>query len=288
VNNLVFNTTAAQLKTSIYGVAPDTSLQPIHVDASNNLSVAIDAPVTIGNASLTVAGTVTVAEVTAPVTIGNASLTVAGTVTVAEVTAPVTIGNASLTVAGTVTVAEVTAPVTIGNASLTVAGTVTVAEVTAPVTIGNASLTVAGTVTVAEVTAPITIGNASLTVAGTVTIGNATLTTIIDGSTFTSNSVTSTSVTGTGVIFDNTDVSTLKNESFFIYNEGANPITISLQLSPTTTTTDYIDDDIYTDVVIAGNGNTMISVAKFAHYLRLEYNLGAVTVTFSAYYNAQA
>jgi len=178
VNNLVFNTTAAQLKTSIFGVAPDTSLQAIKVDASSNMLVAVATSVTIGNASLTVAGTVT--------------------------------------------------------------------------------------------------------------IGNSTLTTLISGSTFTSNAVTSTSGTGTGVIFGDTDISTLKNESIFIYNEGATPITISLQLSPTTTTTDYIDDAAYTDVVVAGNGNSFIAVAKFAHYIRLEYNVGASTVTFSAYYNGQA
>jgi hypothetical protein len=186
------------------------------------------------------------------VTIGNATLTVAG---------DVTISNTSLTVAGTVTVSQITNPVTIGNATLTVAG---------DVTISNATLTVAGDVT---------ISNATLTVAGTVTIG---------ASTFTADTVTSTSVTGTGVIFPNKDISTLKVASMFIYNEGATPITISLQISPTTTSGQYINDPSYTDQVIAGSGSLFMDVSKFAHYVRLQYNLGASTVTFSAFFNAQA
>jgi hypothetical protein len=245
MNNLVFNTVASELKTSIYAQS-GVDFQPLQLDGSNNLLVA---------------GTVTVSQITNPVTIGNATLTVAG---------DVTISNTSLTVAGTVTVSQITNPVTIGNATLTVAG---------DVTISNTSLTVAGTVTVSQITNPVTIGNATLTVAGTVTIG---------ASTFTADTVTSTSVTGTGVIFPNKDISTLKVASMFIYNEGATPITISLQISPTTTSGQYINDPSYTDQVIAGSGSLFMDVSKFAHYVRLQYNLGASTVTFSAFFNAQA
>ena len=190
----------------------------------------------------------------------------------------VTISNASLTVTGTVTISQITAPVTISNASLTVAGTVTVSQITAPVTIGNASLTIAGTVTVSQITAPVTIGNASLTIAGTVTIG---------ASTFTSDAVTNTEVSGTGVIFPDKDISTLKVASIFIYNENINPITISLQISPTAGS-HFIDDPSYTDQVIAANDSLYMAVSSFAHYIRLQYNLGVQTATFSAYFNAQA
>ncbi len=223
MNNLIFNTTASELKTAIYAQS-GSDLQLVQLDGSNNLLVA-------------------------------------GTVTVSEITNPVTIGNATLTVAG---------EVTISNATLTVAGTVTVSEITNPVTIGNATLTVAGDVT---------ISNATLTVAGTVTIG---------ASTFSEDSVTSTSVTGTGVIFPDKDISTLKVASVFIYNEGATPITISLQISPTTTTGQYLNDPSYTDQVVPGSGSLFMDVSKFAHYIRLQYNLGASTATFSAYFNAQA
>ena len=219
MNNLVFNTTANELRTAIYAQS-GSDLQLVQLDGSNNLLVA-----------------------------------------------------------GTVTVSEITNPVTIGNATLTVEGTVTVSEITNPITIGNATLTVEGTVTVSEITNPVTIANATLTVEGTVTIG---------ASTFTSDAVTSTSVTGTGVIFADTDISTLKVASIFVYNEDTTPITISLQISPTTDTNLYVDDPSYTDQVIAANDSLYMAVSSFAHYIRLQYNLGAETATFSAYFNAQA
>ncbi len=101
MNNLVFNTTATQLKTSVYGETTTPGVfHALQIDNNDNLlvyiqntSIEVTGSVTIANTSLTVAGTVT---------IGNTSLTVAGTVTV---------GNTSLTVAGTVT---------IGNTTLTV------------------------------------------------------------------------------------------------------------------------------------------------------------------------
>jgi len=71
-----------------------------------------------------------------------------------------------------------------------------------------------------------------------------------------------------------------------IYNEGANTLTVSLQVSPTTTPGDYIDDPDYTLHAIAGNTNEILVISKFAHYARLQYV--ATTATFSAYYNAQA
>ena len=231
----------------------------------NNLvfnTVASELLVTVANASFTVGGTVTVSQITAPVTIGNASLTV----------------NGSVSVDGTVTVSQITDPVTIGNASLTVNGsvsvdgTVTVSQITDPVTIGNASLTV----------------NGSVTVAGTVTIGNATITTLISGSAFTSDSVTNTVVTGTGSVFNNEDISEQKVASILVYNTGANTLTVSLQISPTTTDGDYIDDPDYTDLAILGATNKIITISRFAHYARLQYNLGGSTATFTAYYNAQA
>ena len=100
--------------------------------------------------------------------------------------------------------------------------------------------------------------------------------------------MTSTSVTGTGVIFPDTDISTLKVASIFLYNEDTTPITISLQISPTTDDGLYMDDPSYTDQVIPGNESLYMAVSNFAHYIRLQYNLGGQTATFSAYYNAQA
>ncbi len=183
-----------------------------------------------------------------------------------------TIANASVTIGGTITVSEIVNPVTIGNTSLTVAGTVTVS---------NTSLTVAGTVTVDAITS-------TVTVAGTVTIGNASITTVVSGSTFTSNAVTSTAVTGTGVLFADTDISTLKVVSLYLYNEGSTTLTVSLQVSPDTTSTHYITDPSYSNVAITAGNSQFIDVGLFAHYMHLQYNLGTFTATFSAFYNAQA
>ena len=268
MNNLVFNTVAEELKTTIYAEGPGNIVKSLKLDSSDNLLVSMaDGTVEISNASLTVAGTVTVSEITAPVTVSE----ITAPVTVSEITAPVTIGNSSLTVAGTVTVSEITASVTVSE----ITAPVTVSEITAPVTIGNSSLTVAGTVTVSEITAPVTVSE----ITAPVTIG---------ANSFTSSSVISTSVTGTGVILPDTDISTLKVGSIFIYNEGATPITISLQISPTTDEANYMNDPFYTDKVIDGNESFYMAVSNFANYIRLQYNLGAETATFSTYFNGQA
>lgn len=79
MNNLVFNTTASQLLSSVYGYNQGTgTLQLLQLNSAGELLVA--------SASMTVAG---------DVTITNALLTVAGDVTVAN---PITIANSNLTV----------------------------------------------------------------------------------------------------------------------------------------------------------------------------------------------
>lgn len=274
MNNLVFNTVANELKTSIYGMAPDLSIQPIRVDGSGLLLV---------SGSLTISDNITVSAILGPVTIGNASLTVAGEVEITNtsltVAGQIEITNASLTVDGTVEVSEITSPVTIGNASLTVSGEV---EIT------NASLTVEGTVEVSEITSPVTIGNASLTVAGTVTVSEISSPVTIGGNAFFEDSVIDEEITGTGVLFDDTDISALKVASIFVYNDGAAPVSLSLQVSPTAEDARYIDDPNYTDVVIDGNEGMYISVTLFARYVRLQYDMGVASTTVSAYFIGQA
>ena len=117
MNNLVFNTTASELKTSVYAQqAPDT-FAPLQVDNDGNLksliansSVTIAGDVTISNDSLTVAGSVTVAG---DVTINNASLTVAGSVTVNNATITTFVTGSRF---ATVTLAS--APVTVNTVLL--------------------------------------------------------------------------------------------------------------------------------------------------------------------------
>ena len=99
MNNLVFNTEAKELKTTIYAKSPGGSINVLNLDGDGNLrvnvssgSITIGATVTISNQLLTIAGTVTVAN---PITIANELLTVAGTVTVGN---DITIANSIISV----------------------------------------------------------------------------------------------------------------------------------------------------------------------------------------------
>jgi hypothetical protein len=125
----------------------------------------------------------------------------------------------------------------------------------------------------------VTVGNATLTISGSVTIA---------ASAFTSATATA-NVTGTGYVFADTDISTKKVASMFVYNEGANTLTLSLMFSPDTTSTHYIIDPNYSSTNVAGtNGQLFIDISKFAHYVQLYYDQGTFTGTFSAYLNTQA
>lgn len=204
------------------------------------------------------------------VSIENTSITVSGTINVGSIANPVSVSS-------------IINPIMIGNSLLTMSGTVTVSTISNPVTIGNASLTVNGNISVNDVVNPITVNS----ITNPVTIGNSTITTIIAGSTFTSDSVTDLEITGTGTLFDDKDISIIKTASMFIYNEGTNTVTLSLQMSPTTVDSNYIDDPTYTDFTIAGGANKIVTIGLFANYTRLEYDMGDVTGTITAFYNAQ-
>jgi len=182
--------------------------------------------------------------------VDNVSLTVAGGI---EVT------NTSLTVAGSV---EVT------NTSLTVAGSVEVTNTSLTVAVGNTSLTVAGSV---EVT------NTSLTVAGDMTVA---------GHTVTGSNTTLNGVTGTGIVFADTDISQVTTGSFFVYNNGTSPFTISLQVSPAPTDALYAYDVDNDNLPVDAGDKLIIAISKYGMYARLEYD-AASAATFDAYYVGQ-
>lgn len=88
MNALVFNTTAEQLKTSIYGYNPTTTtFEPIKLSSDGELLVSIAGAVTIGNS-------ITIANGSLTVNIPD-SVTVTGTINIGN---SITIGNESLTV----------------------------------------------------------------------------------------------------------------------------------------------------------------------------------------------
>jgi hypothetical protein len=194
--------------------------------------------------------------------ITNPTLTVAGNV---EVT------NATLTVSGGV---EIT------NATLTVSGGV---EIT------NTTLTVEGEVTLTG-TASVEVTNTALTVSGDVEITNATLTVsggvTIAGHEIAETNATLSGVTGTGIVFDDTDISQITTGSFFVYNTGANPFTISLQVSPAADDNLYAFDVDNEDLAVPADAKLVIAVSKYGRYARLLYDAGA-SADFSAYYIGQ-
>ncbi len=144
------------------------------------------------------------------------------------------------------------------------------------VTLTNTLLTVAG---------DLTLTNTLLTVAGDVTISNTLLTVFIDGNLFTALTQTLTSVAGTGIALPATNISTLRTASMFVNNTGANPITVTLQISPDGAT--YFNDPNYTNVAIPGGANTIMIVGIFGQDAQIAYDAGTIA-TFITYYNGQA
>ena len=130
--------------------------------------------------------------------------------------------------------------------------------------------------------------NSPITVANSITIANSSLTVLIGANAFTTSNILNVSASGTGSVFNNTDVSPLRTASFFVYNTGTNTLTISLQMSPTTNTGDYITDPNYNNYAIVGGDSEIITVSRLGNYTRLLYTLGATTATFSVYFNGQS
>lgn len=136
-----------------------------------------------------------------------------------------------------------------------------------------------------SLTSNVTIANTLLTVAGDVTISNTLLTVLVSGNQFTANTQTLDGVTSTGIALAATDISQQQTATMFVDNTDANPITVTLQLSPDGAA--YFDDPNYTDVVVDGTASTIIVVGILARYAQIEYDAGA-GATFAVYYNGQA
>ena len=300
MNNLVFNTVASELKTSIYAQSPDQSIKALQLDENNNLKVTMTGGTVSLSGAITIANEILTVYVDNPITIANEVLTITGDV---EVTNPITIANAititneSLTINGSITISGITDgsltvnlsdPITIANEILTVYvdNSITIAnevltitgdiEVTNPITIANQTLTVLGNVTVSN---PVTVANA-------ITIANQTLSVNITGHDVSTLSYIQTLPVGTGNIFENTNISQIKVGTIFVYNDSATPFTLSLQMSPTTNSADYIDDPSYSLMAILGNSKKLITISRYALYFRLAYsNLVAAQVRI--WYNGQ-
>ncbi len=156
MNNLIFNTTASELKATMYGYNQTSlTLQQLQLDSTGNMiitgNITVNNSVTIANTTLTVEGSVTVNN---SVTIANTTLTVEGSVTVNN---SVTIANTTLTVEGSVTVNN---SITIANTALTVEGSVTISNSTLTVLISGQTFT-SSTDSLADVTGAGTVFTAT-------------------------------------------------------------------------------------------------------------------------------
>jgi hypothetical protein len=89
-----------------------------------------------------------------------------------------------------------------------------------------------------------------------------------------------------GVIFDNTDISEITTGSIFLYNGGAQTFSVTVQVSPTTSDGDYVDDPDNSDIEVGPNAKMLIVLSKYGHYSRLAYTATSAA-TFTAYYNGQ-
>jgi hypothetical protein len=91
----------------------------------------------------------------------------------------------------------------------------------------------------------------------------------------------------TGTVFSNLDISHIREGSLFVYNNDiTDPVTVSLQYSPTTDQSYYFPID-YIDLVVPTTTGTFIALSKLSHYVELTYTAADATPSIDVYYNAQ-
>lgn len=148
----------------------DNVLNPVPVDDSTPIDVAVPGGVTVNNASIPVTSASTL-----DVNVTNASIPVTGTVTVNSITNPVDIDDTTpinVAIPGNVTIDSTTpVDVNVTTASVTVDGTVAVSSITAPVPIDDSTpidvavtgqpIGVSGTVAVSSIAAAVPIDDST-------------------------------------------------------------------------------------------------------------------------------
>jgi hypothetical protein len=87
-----------------------------------------------------------------------------------------------------------------------------------------------------------------------------------------------------GVLVQNTGEKSLY--SFYIFNTGANTVTVQLQISPTTVESYYVNDFSGTVGVPTG-GKSVLIADQFLQFTRLFYETSGAACSFDVYYNAQ-
>ncbi|HEX3029915.1 MAG TPA: DUF6385 domain-containing protein [Clostridia bacterium] len=300
-NNIIFNQSASELKTQIYGVN-GSNIMPISVDGTGQLQVStVTAVINSTVTAIVDHGTVTalLGTVTAIVDSGTITAIVdAGTITAFvgnTVTAIVDHGTVTALVGSTVTaivdhgtvtalLGTVTAIVDSGTITAIVDhGTVTalLGTVTAIVDSGTITAIVDhGTVTALLGTVTAIVDHGTITAL----VGN-TVTAAVQGM-FTETSTSIANFQGTTITALTMDTSQQKMYSFYVLNNSVNTATAFLQISPLGTEGYYYNDSASAQLL--PNGKAVLVAEKFLKFTRLMIQAGsAATVSAEVYYNSQ-
>jgi len=274
-NNLVFNNVASQLQTQISGQDNTGVVRKILTDTDGRLLIG---EVTITATDLEIRP---LSGATDSITIANAAVTVTATDfeirQLSGATDSITIANAEITVTATDfeirQLSGATDSITIANAEITVTATDfeirQLSGATDSITIANAAVTV--TATNFEIR-PLSADTDSISLAGRL---------------FTESNIAVNNVTDSGGIFaQNTGECSMY--SFYVYNRGPNPLTVSLQISP-------VDDDDYyvfdggaeSSATIETDEKIVLVAEKYLKFTRLFYDTNGADCSFEVYYNAQ-
>ncbi len=122
-------------------------------------------------------------------------------------------------------------------------------------------------------------------VTGKLEVSNENLSILVAGSKFYQQTQHIEAVTGSGIVFDSTDISQKRTATIIVNNTGDEGFIISLQISPDGLF--WIDDPAYSEISIEPKTHKIFIIKIFTHFARLNYNAGSNTISFDAYYNAQ-
>ena len=255
-NNLVFNNSADQLKTSIYG-SDGTSLKPIAVNSNGSISITATA-FDIRN----------LASGKDTVDIGNT----------------VTVQSTDLDIRNLVAGQDTVDVNTVGSILSNVTVQATDFEIR-DLASGKDTVDIGNTVTVQST--DLDIRNL---VAGQDTVDIGTVAGIINSNvssrSFVEDNVNLGALTNTTGTTLEEDISTFTSYSYFIRNTGSDTVQITVEGSP------VLDDSYYVAIEsaqpVGGGASAIIATGKFIKYLRLRYTVAnSETANVIAYFNGQ-
>ena len=252
-NNIVFNEVAEQLKVQIYGT-DGSNVLPLATDDSGNVTVTAE---DFDIRQLTASDTITVTAEDFDIR----QLTASDTITVTAEDFDIR----QLTASDTITVTAEDFDIR----QLTASDTITVTAEDFDIR----QLTASDTITVTA---------EDFDIRG---LSGATDSVIKAGCLFTEDSNTITGASGTGIALT-IDTSQFSDYSFYIRNNGTDPVDITLQVSPSNVNDYYVDDS--TSVNIGADGKKVITPKYYLKHTRIYYDVPSGTADIDVYFNGHA